>query len=199
MELIARYRRVFKLAEFADLGDDAAYLVVLVYRLPEGGLGDVDAVDLAEWLEYVFAQLLLIMLIGRGRSDEGDVHHAHEKLGVHRLHEAENVEIFVRAVHHLAGLGGHHRGEKVVSTLDAALKDAAGEGTCLVGHVVGADVGAAGSGGAQAHGEAAGQVQQDFGDKIAGVAQRLFAVRRGLFDKLVVRVGKETLKIYEVF
>ena len=171
---------------------------MLVYRLTERGVRDVNAVDLAERLKYVSAQLLLVMLVGRGSRHKGDVHHAHKKLRIYRLYQTENVKIFVRTVHHLAGLRGHHRGEKVISALDAALKDAAGEGTCLVGHVVGADVGAAGSGGAQTHGEATGQVQQNFGDKVAGIAQRLFAVRRGLLDKLVVRVDKETFKIYEV-
>ena len=198
MELVARYRGIGQLAQLAKLAYDVADLVVLPDRRTDGLVGNINAVDLLERLEYVPAQLIFIVLVGGLRRDEGNVHHAHEKVGVLLLDKTHDVEILMRPVHHLACFGREHGRQEVVAALHAALKNAARERAGLIGHVVCADVGVARAGGAQAHREAAAEVEQYLGDKIAGVAQRLFPIRCGLLDKLVVSFLKQILKVDEV-
>ena len=154
MELVARYRGIGQLAQLAKLAYDAAYIVVLLDRRADSLVGNINAADLLERLEYVPAQLIFIVLVGGLRSDEGHVHHAQEKVGVLLLDKAHDVEILMRPVHHLAGLGREHGRQEVIAALHAALKDAARERAGLVGHVVCTDVGVARAGGTQAHREA---------------------------------------------
>ena len=89
-------------------------------------IGDVNTVGLVQRLEHVHAQLLLIVIDGEVLVRERHVHHAHEKLRVFLLHETEDLEMLVAAVHHLARLGREQRVEIVITALDAALEDAAG-------------------------------------------------------------------------
>lgn len=56
------------------------------------------------------------------------------------LHKAEDIEMLVTAVHHLARLGREQRVEIVATALNAALEDAAGVGRSSARHVVRAHV-----------------------------------------------------------
>ena len=143
-------------------------------------IGDVNTVGLVQRLEHVHAQLLLIVIDGEVLVRERHVHHAHKKLRVFLLHKAENLEMLVTAVHHLARLGREQRVEIVITALDAALENAAGVRADLARHVVRAHVDAAGVRRTQAAREAAGQVQQRLRHEIAGVAQGVFPLRLGL-------------------
>lgn len=64
MELVARYRGIGQLAQLAKLAYDAAYIVVLLDRRADGLVGNINAADLLERLEYVPAQLIFIVLVG---------------------------------------------------------------------------------------------------------------------------------------
>ena len=126
MELITRDDGIGRLAQVADLGDDAGNFVVISDRFENRLVGDVDAVGLVQRLEHLAAQLLFIVIDGEVLVRERHVHHAHEKLRIFLLHEAEDLEMLVAAVHHLARLGREQRIEIVIAALDAALEDAAG-------------------------------------------------------------------------
>ena len=195
MELITRDDGIGRLAQAADLGHDAGNFVVVADRRTDRLIGDVDAVGLVQRLEHVHAQLLLIVIDGEVLVRERHVHHAHEKLRVFLLHKAENLEMLVTAVHHLARLGREQRVEIIITALDAALEDAAGVRADLARHVVRAHVDAAGVRRTQAAREAAGQVQQRLRHEIAGVAQGVFPLRLGLLYQLVVGLLQQILKI----
>ena len=126
MELISRDDGIGRLAQVADLGDDAGNFVVISDRFENRLVGDVDAVGRVQRLEHLHAQLLFIVIDGEVLVRERHVHHAHKKLRVFLLHKAENLEMLVTAVHHLARLGREQRIEIVIAALDAALEDAAG-------------------------------------------------------------------------
>ena len=126
MELITRDDGIGRLAQVADLGDDAGNFVVISDRFENRLVGDVDAVGRVQRLEHLHAQLLFIVIDGEVLVRERHVHHAHEKLRIFLLHEAEDLEMLVAAVHHLARLGREQRIEIVIAALDAALEDAAG-------------------------------------------------------------------------
>ena len=198
MELVARYGRIIKLAQVAYLSDDAANFVVLLDRLADSFIGNVNTVDTLQRLEYMLAKLSLVMLVGCLRGHEGDIHHAHEEVRILFLDKTHNVKILMRPVHHLAGLGREHGGQEIVPALHAALKNAAGERAGFVGHVVCADVGVRRTGSAQTHREAAAEIKQHLRNEVAGVAQSLFALGGSLLDKLIVCVLKQTLKINQM-
>ena len=77
--------RYFELAVFADLGDDAADLVVLAHGAADGGVGDIGAVSLVQRLKHLFDYLIFIVLYAVGRDLERHVYERNEKFII--LHE----------------------------------------------------------------------------------------------------------------
>ena len=79
MKLIAGDRGIGQLAVFADLGDDAADLVVLCDGAADGGVGDIRAVSLVQRLEDFFLDLVFVVRNAVGRDLERHIDERDEK------------------------------------------------------------------------------------------------------------------------
>ena len=139
VELVAGDVRVLALAEIADLGDDAADLVVILNGLAHCGVGHVHAKAVLELIDDLELELSLVVVeVGlvalHGRVDLSD-----EEAGV--LYGVDEEEVLFHTLHGGAGFGAEQRVEVVVAALDGALENGAGVGTCTGGHVVACEVG----------------------------------------------------------
>ena len=193
VELIAGDVGVFRLAEIADLGDDAAYLVMILDGLAHGLLGGIDAVfivqlvdDLELELRLVVVKVCLVAL--HGRVDLGD----EEPVVLHGVNEEE---VLLHTLHRGAAFRAEQSVEVVVAALDGALENGAGVGAGAVGHVVAGDIGGCAARRSQSGREAAGKVKQDLGYVVAIVAQSILAFVHCLSDKLILSILKQVLKI----
>ena len=192
MELIAGDDGVVRLAHLGDLGEDPADLVMLLNGFADGLIGGVDAELFGQLVEHVDAHLLDIGIQRIVGDLEGDVTVGHKEVG--RLVDPEDLEVLHGAVHHGAGVHTDHGVQELVAALNAALHQSTGVLAGVVGHVVGGDVDGAGVGGAQSHGEAVADVEQSFGDMVAGVAEADVALGLSLFDQLIIGVLKQVFK-----
>ena len=134
MELIAGDGRIIELAEVADLGDDAAELVVLLDSLAHSLIGDINAKtvlhlvnDLELKLSFVVIKVGLIAL--HGRIDLGN-----EKSVV--LNGIDEEEVLFHTLHGRAAFRAEQAAEVVVSAFDGALENGACIGAGTVCHVV---------------------------------------------------------------
>ena len=139
MELIAGDGRIVKLAEIADLGDDAAELIVLLDGLAHGSLGGVDAQAVSHGLYDLEHELCLVVVKVRLIAFHGGIDLRYEELFV--LNGIDQEEVLLHTLHGRAALRAEQAAQIVVSALDRALENGAGIGTGPVGHVVACDVG----------------------------------------------------------
>ena len=165
---------------------------MLLNGLADGLVRGVDAELLGQLIQDVDAHLLDIGIQRIVGDLEGDVAVGHEEVGL--LIDPEDLEVLHGAVHHGAGVHADHGVQELIAAFDASLHQSTGVLTGVVGHVVGGDVDGAGVGGAQSHGEAVADVEQGFGDMVAGVAEGEVAFGLSLFDQLIVRVLKQVFK-----
>ena len=134
VKLVAGDVRILALAEVAYLGDDAAYLVVILDRLAHCGVGHVHAEAVLELIDNLELELSFVVVeVGlvalHGRVDLGD-----EEAGV--LDGVDKEEVLLHTLHGGAGLCTEQSVKVVVAALDGALEDGAGIGTGTGGHVV---------------------------------------------------------------
>ena len=101
----------------------------------------------------------------------------------------------LHTLHRGAALAAEQSLEIVVAALDRALKDGADIGAGAGGHVVVCQIRGSAAWGAQAAGEAAGQIEKRLGNIEAVVAERVPALFDGLRHKLVLRILKQILKV----
>ena len=193
VELVARDGRVVLLAQLADLGDDAADLVVLLHRLADGRVRGVDPVALFHHVKQPDAHLLDILADGVILHLKGHVGVRDKKVGL--FVELEYLKVLVEAVHHRAGVHTGETVEEVVAALHAALEQGAGELAGVVRHVVGRHVDRTGPRRAQAHGETVVQIEQYLGNVEAGIADGELALRLCLLYQFVVRFVEELFKV----
>ena len=193
VELVAGDVGVIGLAEIADLGDYAADLVVVLDGLAHGGVGGVDAVLVMQLVNDLELELSLVVIeVGlvalHGRIDLGD-----EELLV--LDGVDEEEMLLHTLHRCAALRAEESVEVVVAALDGALEDGAGIGAGAGGHVVAGDVGGRAARRSEPGGEAAGEIEQRLGYVVAVVAESVASLVHCLYDKLVVCLLKQILKV----
>ena len=196
VELIARYGRICELAHIADLGDDAADLVVLGNGFAYGSIGNVRAVSLVQRLKHLFCDLVFVMLEAVGRDLERHVDEGHEEIFV--LHQLQDLKMLERAVHLGARLAAGKRRQEVIAALDAALDKRLGVAAQIVCHVVGRYLQRACARRSHSDGKAVVKVEQDLGHVIAGVAHRVLPLRHRLHDELVCRLVEQVLEVDKV-
>ena len=194
--LIACDARVFLLAQLADLGQDAADLVVLGHGLAQRVVRHVHAVDLMQRLEHLAPELVDIVAHGIVRDLEGHVEEGDEKLLI--VHEVQQLEVLERAVHLRAGLRRQQGGQEVIAPLDAALEQRLAVVADEVGHVVRRDVQRSRQRRAQPHREAVAGVEQHLGHVVAGVGQRVLPLGTRLLHERVVRALEQLFKFVEI-
>ena len=193
VELVAGDDGVLRLAHLADLGDDAADLVVLGHRLADGLVGGVHPVVLRHHVQQADAHLLDVVAHGVVLHLIGHVGVGDEEVGL--LVHLQQLKVLIEPVHHGAGVYTGQGVQEVEAALDAPLHQAAGKLAGVVGHVVGGDVDGTGAGGAEPDGEAARHVQQHLRDVEAGVADGQLALRLCLLHQLVVGVVQQIFKV----
>ena len=205
MELIPRDGGHVQLAVAADLGDQAADLVVLLDGLQQGLVGGVDAEVLGQGIQHMGLQLLAIVQIAVFGFLEGYVGEFAEEVGVlddvHVLHGVQVLlhQVLLEPAGDGARLGGHLGIQEVEPALQGPLHQAAAEVTGPGGHVVGGHVRRAAAGGPQAHREAAREIQQNLRHEVAGVAQSPAALGLGLLDQIIVGLLQQILHKDQVF
>ena len=127
MELIARDGRIRELAHIADLGDDAADLVVLLNGGAQLLLREVHAVHAPQRLDdlllYLAAEVARVPrgFLQRHVDEAGEEFFLRDELAV--------VEILLHAVHRRAAFLTEQRVDEVIAALEGALKYALGVGT----------------------------------------------------------------------
>ena len=196
MELVTGDDGVGLLSHLADLGDDAADLVVLLDSLADRRVGHVDAEDLVQAVKHAHLHLALIAVERVVGDLEGHVGMGDEEIGL--VVDLQDLEVLHGAVHHRAGVDADERIEELVAALNGALQQGAGVLAGVVGHVVGRDVDGAGVRCAKPGREAVIDVEQNLGDMEAGIAESDAAVGLRLFDQLIVSILKQLLKIDHV-
>ena len=194
--LVARDARVFLLAELADLGQDAADLVVFGHRLAQRVVRHVHAVDRVQRLEHLAPELVDIVAHGIVRDLEGHVEEGDEKLLI--VHEVQQLEVLERAVHLRAGLRRQQGGQEVVAPLDAALEQRLAVVADEVRHVVRRDVQRPRQRRAQTHRKAVAGVEQHLGHVVAGVGQRVLPLGTRLLHERVVRALEQLFKFVKI-
>ena len=115
------------------------------------------------------------------------------------LHEVEQEEVLLHALHGSAALGAEQSAQIVVAALNGALEDGADIRAGAAGHVVGRHVGGLAARRAQTGREAARQIEQNLGDVIAVVPEGDFPVVDRLRDELVLRVLQEIFEENQMF
>ena len=195
---IARDGRVVQLARLADLGEDAADLVVLADRGADGGVRGVDAVVFAHGLEDLARDLLADVLDAVLIVGIRDVEVAVEEFVLVRPLRVHDLHVLDGAVVGLAHVDARHGVQEAVVALERALEDRAGKLAAVVGHVVGGQLHGRGVRRAQTHREATAQIQQHLRRVKAGIADRQIPFRFGLTDELVVRVVQQALKVHQM-
>ena len=193
VELVAGDAGVIRLAEIADLGDDAADLVMVINGAAHSLLGGVDTVFLVQLVHDLELELRLVVIeIGlvalHGRVDLRD-----EELLI--LHRVDEEEMLLHALHGRAAFRAEKGVEIVIPAFDGALEKGAGIGAGAVGHVIAGDIRGCAARRAEPGRKAAGKVEQNFRDVVAAVAQRIVSLLYRLCDKLVVCILKQILKI----
>ena len=127
VELIARDGRIRELAHIADLGDDAADLVVLLNGGAQLLLREVHAVHAPQRLDdlllYLAAEVARVPrgFLQRHVDEAGEEFFLRDELAV--------VEILLHAVHRRAAFLTEQRVDEVIAALEGALKYALGVGT----------------------------------------------------------------------
>ena len=147
MELIAGDHRVVGLAHLADLGDDAADLVVLLHSLADGGVRSVNTEHLGHSVQHAQAHLPDVGVQRVVRDLVGHVRVGHKEVGL--VVDMQDLEVLHGAVHHGAGVNADQRIQELVAALDRPLQQCPGKLAGVVGHVVGGDVDGPGVGCAQ--------------------------------------------------
>ena len=137
--------------------------------LTDSSVGGIHAVNLGQLVEHMDTHLLDVGVESVVGDFVGDVAVGHEEVGL--LVDLQDLKVLHCTVHHGAGIDADHRIEELIAALDAAFHESSCKLAGVVGHVVGGDVDGAGVGSAQTNREAVADVQQRFGDVIAGVAE----------------------------
>ena len=168
MVLIAGDGGHVQLAVIADSLHNTAELVVALDGLAQGLVRGVHAVIVMEEIQDVGLDLCLVMVNTVFRLFERDIHElALEALILDDIH---TLEVLLKTAGHGAGLGSQLGIQEIEAALQGTLKKAAAVVTGAGRHIIGRHIRGCAAGGAQAHREAAGQVQQHLRHEIAGVA-----------------------------
>ena len=168
MVLVAGDGGHVQLAVIADSLHNTAELVVALDGLAQGLVRGVHAVIVMEEIQDVGLDLCLIMVNTVFRLFERDIHElALEALILDDIH---TLEVLLKTAGHGAGLGSQLGIQEIEAALQGTLKKAAAVVTGAGRHIIGRHIRGCAAGGAQAHREAAGQVQQHLRHEIAGVA-----------------------------
>ena len=191
--LVAGDGRIFHLAHLADLGKDAADFVVLLHGLAQRLVRRVRAELFLHNIEHTIAHLLHIGLERVVGNLEGNVRVGHEEVGL--VVYLQDFKVLHSAVHHGAGVHADHGVQKLVAALDGALGERSGELAGVVRHVVRCNVDGAGVRSAETDGEAVANVEDRFGDMVAGVPHGQIPFRGCLSHKLVVGIIQKLLKV----
>ena len=196
MELVAGDGRVIELAEIADLGYDAAKLVVALDGVEYLLVGKVHAVDLFhgsdDLLFDLAAEVACVPLALFG----GHVDAADEELVVRD--ELAVLKILLHAVHGGAAFLTDEGGDEVVAAFKGTLQNALGVRAGAVCHVISRKVGIDAARCSEPHAEAAVDVQQRLRYVRAVVRKRKFALRARLLHELVVCLLEEALEINQM-
>ena len=191
--LVAGDGRVFQLAHLADLGKDAADLIVLFHGFAQRLVRRVRTELFLHDIEHAAAHLLYIGLERVVGDLEGDVRVGHEEVGL--VVYLQDFKVLHGTVHHGAGVHADHGVQELVAALDGAFGERSGELACVVRHVVRRNVDGAGVRSAETDGEAVANVEDRFGDMVAGVPQGQIPFRCSLSHKLVVGIIQKLLKV----
>ena len=149
--LIAGDGRGVELARLADLGEDAADLVVLADRGADGGVRGVDAVVFAHGLEDLARDLLADVLDAVLIVGIRDVEVAVKEFVLVRTLRVHDLHVLDGAVVGLAHVDARHGVQEAVVALERALEDRAGKLAAVVGHVIGGQLHGRGVRRAQTH------------------------------------------------
>ena len=192
MELIARDGRIVQLAEIAQLGDDAAHLVVHVYGGAQLLLGKIDAVHAPQRLYYLLFYLAAVVPGVPFRLFQRHVDEAGEKLLLRD--ELAVAEVLLHAVHGRAAFLPHQRVYKIIAALKGAFKNALGVRAGAVRHIICGEVGIRAAGRAQTYAEAALHIQQHLRNVQAVVGDGVPPLGTCLLHQFVVRLPQQVFK-----
>jgi hypothetical protein len=198
VELRAGDRGLIELAEFADLRDDVADLVVRLDRGAQSFVGRVDA--------EMFVQLVENVLLQRG----GKVFDAVLVLFERNIREGDEEFFVLNEVRQLgkmllkpasagAGLRAELRVNEVVAALERTLEKTAGIVADAAGHIIGGHIRGGAARGAEANTETAGQIQKDLRHEIAGVAESILSLFLRLPDKSVIGLLQQIVEEEHIF
>ena len=195
VELITGDTRMRFLAEVADGADQTDHLVVLLDRLADGLVGNVDAILLVQGVQHMVGALQHRQIHVGGGVLKGNLHVLMEEVRVVLAHGSQQLHVLNAAVEHGAAVGR----DDAVGEVEAALNGALQQGTAglaqQVRHVERGDVHGAGLRCRQTNGETFAQIQQRFGDVLTGVGHRDAALFLCLLDQLVVRRLQQVFKV----
>ena len=95
-------------------------------------------------------------------------------------------------------LRGHLSVQEVVAALKRALQQAAAIVAGAAGHIVGGDIRRGAARRAEPHPKTSGQIKQDLRHKITGIAQGALSLTLSLLHEVVVRLLQQVLKENQV-
>ncbi len=159
---------------------------------PERLVRDVDAELLGELVEHVRLQLLAEVVHAVLVLLERHVGELAEEVRV--LDDVHPLQMLLETAGDGAGLGGELGVEEIEAALERALHEAASVMAGAAGHVVCSHLGRGAARGAQANGEAPGQVEQDLRHKVTGVSKGALAFVLCLLDEVVVGLLQQVFK-----